>query len=87
MDIGARIQAALDAGLDVEIRITPTKDRRPGRIIDGLPAAGVCPFCGRPRCVPCMNTRDMDRIDGMNTDPICHAALVYLGSGERGRKD
>ena len=37
MDIGARIQAALDAGLDVEIRITPTKDRRPGRIIDGRP--------------------------------------------------
>lgn len=44
-----------------------------------------CRYCHRMRGVHCKSTRDMDPADGYNHDPECHAALVRLGGGERGR--
>jgi hypothetical protein len=46
-----------------------------------------CRHCCRigARTEPCRNTRDMDPVDGNNHDPACHAALVAMGGGERGR--
>jgi hypothetical protein len=50
------------------------------------PRKPPCRFCGRHRAVPCMNTRDMDRDDGLNNDPVCNATLLAMGGGERGRR-
>lgn len=45
----------------------------------------ICANCGRSSGRPaCRNTRDMDPVDGGNSDPICHAALHKAGGGERG---
>lgn len=44
-----------------------------------------CRYCARMRSMHCRSTRDMDPVDGCNDDPQCHAALVALGGGERGR--
>jgi len=43
-----------------------------------------CRYCGREAASVCMNTRDMDPIDGFNGDPMCNKALHDLGGGERG---
>lgn len=43
----------------------------------------TCRFCGRSSNAVCMNTREMDRDDGLNNDPVCNAKLVELGGGER----
>lgn len=45
----------------------------------------ICANCGRSvGKAACRNTRDMDPVDGGNSDPICHAALHRAGGGERG---
>jgi len=65
------------------------------RGVGGLGSTGVrdpndtrtkCHYCGRLRGVVCMNTRDMDPIDGHNSDPVCNKTLSDLGGGERSFK-
>ncbi len=44
----------------------------------------TCRFCGKIAPIVCMNTRDMDPIDGPNNNPRCNKALSDCGGGERG---
>lgn len=83
--IDTRSQRAMRYSLELA-----AKDREKGVDIDGddVPAPQsktACGHCGRMVWTPCRNTRDMDPVDGFNNDGGCHAALIRLGGGERGR--
>lgn len=47
--------------------------------------AAPCRWCGEPRAVPCMNTRDMER-NAIEGEDRCFGALERAGGGEAGMR-